>query len=112
MGEIAPVLPVAVEEQEGRSRPLRGVMQRNISHAAPSKAKQRFAAKSFSFSLPFSLYTKKKEGLEVKHLAVIARVAAAAAVYAIDKPYDYLVPAALEERAKSGVRVTVPFGRA
>jgi len=47
----------------------------------------------------------------VKHLAVIARVAAAAAVYAIDKPYDYLVPAALEERAKSGVRVTVPFGR-
>ena len=61
MGEIAPVLPVAVEEQEGRSRPLRGVMQRNISHAAPSKAKQRFAAKSFSFSLPFSLYTKEKE---------------------------------------------------
>ena len=47
----------------------------------------------------------------MKHLAVIARVAAAAAVYAIDKPYDYLVPAALEERAKSGVRVTVPFGR-
>ena len=30
-------------------------------------------------------------------------------MYAIDKPYDYLVPAALEERAKSGVRVTVPF---
>ena len=40
----------------------------------------------------------------------IARVAVAAATYTIDKPYDYLVPENLEERAKPGVRVTVPFG--
>ena len=30
----------------------------------------------------------------------IARVAVAAATYTIDKPYDYLVPENLEERAK------------
>ena len=42
---------------------------------------------------------------------VIARVAVAAAAYAFDKPYDYLVPAALRSKAVPGVRVTVPFGR-
>lgn len=42
---------------------------------------------------------------------LIARVAVAAATYTIDKPYDYLVPGPLAERAKVGVRVTVPFGR-
>jgi len=41
----------------------------------------------------------------------IARIAVAAATYAIDKPYDYLVPEPLLLRAKAGVRVTVPFGR-
>ena len=41
----------------------------------------------------------------------VALVAVAAATYAIDKPYDYLVPASLTERAKVGTRVTVPFGR-
>ena len=41
----------------------------------------------------------------------VALVAVAAATYAIDKPYDYLVPASLAERAKVGTRVTVPFGR-
>lgn len=40
----------------------------------------------------------------------IARVALAAATYAIDKPYDYLIPAQLRDRAKPGVRVVVPFG--
>ena len=40
----------------------------------------------------------------------IARIVVAAAVYAIDKPYDYLVPPALEERCMAGVRVSVPFG--
>ena len=42
---------------------------------------------------------------------VIAKVALAAAAYAIDKPYDYLVPLELEGRAVPGVRVLVPFGR-
>ena len=41
----------------------------------------------------------------------IAKVIVAAAVYAIDKPYDYLIPQALEEGASPGVRVIVPFGR-
>lgn len=41
----------------------------------------------------------------------IARIVVAAAVYAIDKPYDYLVPDALEDSVQPGVRVVVPFGR-
>ena len=41
----------------------------------------------------------------------VARIAVAAATYSIDKPYDYLVPENLLERARIGVRVTVPFGR-
>ena len=41
--------------------------------------------------------------------ATIAKLAVAAAPYAIDKPYDYLVPAGLEVRP--GIRVTVTFGR-
>ena len=43
--------------------------------------------------------------------ADIAKVAVSAAPYSIDKPYDYLIPASLGERALPGVRVTVPFGR-
>ena len=43
--------------------------------------------------------------------AWIVKVAVSAAPYSIDKPYDYLVPAALEELAVPGARVTVPFGR-
>ena len=43
--------------------------------------------------------------------AAVARVAVAAATYAIDKPYDYLIPESLLERAQAGVRVTVPFGK-
>ena len=43
--------------------------------------------------------------------AMIVKVAVSAAPYSIDKPYDYLVPEALEETAVPGVRVTVPFGR-
>ncbi len=39
----------------------------------------------------------------------IAKVAVAKAVYAIDKPYDYLVPRELEERLRPGMRVLVPF---
>ena len=44
-------------------------------------------------------------------VALVARVAVAAATYSIDKPYDYLVGESLTERARVGVRVTVPFGR-
>lgn len=43
--------------------------------------------------------------------AEIARVAVAAAPYAIDKPYDYLIPEPLSGKVRPGVRVTVPFGR-
>ena len=43
--------------------------------------------------------------------AVIVKVAVSAAPYSIDKPYDYLVPEALTDRAVPGVRVTIPFGR-
>ena len=39
----------------------------------------------------------------------IAKVAVARAVYAIDKPYDYLVPRELEGRLEPGMRVLVPF---
>ena len=41
----------------------------------------------------------------------MARVAVAAATYSIDKLYDYIVPETLLQRARIGVRVTVPFGR-
>lgn len=41
----------------------------------------------------------------------VARVAVAAATYSIDKLYDYIVPESLQQRARIGVRVTVPFGR-
>ncbi len=41
---------------------------------------------------------------------MIARVALSAATYAIDKPYDYLVPSELEAVLVPGMRVIVPFG--
>ncbi|MBR5708763.1 MAG: DEAD/DEAH box helicase, partial [Oscillospiraceae bacterium] len=44
-------------------------------------------------------------------MALIASVAVDAATFAIDKLYDYAVPAALEAGAKPGVRVKVPFSR-
>ncbi|MGO5021910.1 replication restart helicase PriA [Lawsonibacter sp. LCP25S3_G6] len=39
----------------------------------------------------------------------IAKVAVSRAVYAIDRPYDYLVPPELEDRLQPGMRVLVPF---
>ena len=39
---------------------------------------------------------------------MIARIAVAAAVYAIDKPYSYRIPAGTDVRP--GMRVRVPFG--
>ncbi len=41
----------------------------------------------------------------------IAKIAVSAAVYWVDKPYDYLVPESLSEQCVPGVRVTIPFGR-
>ena len=41
---------------------------------------------------------------------LVARVAVAAAVYSIDRPYDYSVPAAWRETICEGHRVMVPFG--
>ena len=40
----------------------------------------------------------------------VAKLALQAATYAIDKPYDYLVPPELEESLRPGMRVLVPFG--
>ena len=42
---------------------------------------------------------------------MIARVVLADIPYAIDRPYDYLVPEQLEETIRPGCRVTVPFSR-
>lgn len=41
----------------------------------------------------------------------IAKIALAAATYAIDRPYDYLIPVELAGRVDPGMRVMVPFGR-
>lgn len=41
----------------------------------------------------------------------IAKIVVAAAVYAIDKPYHYLIPEPLVESCVPGVRVSVPFGK-
>lgn len=40
----------------------------------------------------------------------LAKVAVASATYAIDRPYDYLVPEELYGRVQPGMRVMVPFG--
>ena len=41
----------------------------------------------------------------------VARVAVSAATFAIDRPYDYLIPDKLTGTVSPGVRVIVPFGR-
>lgn len=41
---------------------------------------------------------------------MIAKIAIAKAIYAIDRPYDYLVPRELESAIRVGMRVLVPFG--
>ena len=41
----------------------------------------------------------------------IACIAVSAAPYPIDKPYDYMVPEALQEDLQIGMRVLIPFGR-
>jgi primosomal protein N' (replication factor Y) len=42
---------------------------------------------------------------------MIARIALADVVFAIDKLYDYLVPDSLSQSAKAGMRVSVPFAK-
>ena len=44
-------------------------------------------------------------------LPVTAKVAVEAATYWVDRPFDYRIPPALQDRAVPGVRVVVPFGR-
>ena len=41
----------------------------------------------------------------------VAKVAVAAAKYWLDRPYDYLIPEELQEKALPGARVYVPFTR-
>ena len=41
---------------------------------------------------------------------MVAKIALKAATYAIDKPYDYTVPAELTGCLRPGMRVVVPFG--
>ena len=42
---------------------------------------------------------------------IVATVAVEAATYAIDKPYEYSIPASLASKVVPGVRVRVDFGR-
>lgn len=44
-------------------------------------------------------------------LPLVALVAVADAIFAIDKPYDYAIPAVMREAIQPGCRVTVPFGQ-
>ena len=44
-------------------------------------------------------------------MSTVAKVALSRAVYAIDRPYSYLVPDELRETLRPGMRVMVPFGR-
>ena len=55
--------------------------------------------------------SERAKGKEVEQVANIAKIAVSAATYAIDRPYDYLVPAALEGALRPGMRAAVPFGR-
>lgn len=43
-------------------------------------------------------------------MAKITKIAVAAATYAIDRPFDYLIPEELENTLQPGMRVAVPFG--
>jgi primosomal protein N' (replication factor Y) (superfamily II helicase) len=42
---------------------------------------------------------------------ILCQVAVSSATFAIDKPYTYVLPAALSQRAAVGMRVLIPFGR-
>ena len=47
----------------------------------------------------------EEEGIGIGR--VVAKVAVSKAIYAIDKPYDYLVPPELEGQVLPGMRVAV-----
>ena len=48
--------------------------------------------------------------MRMDKLVKTAKVALAAATFAIDRPYTYRVPDALAEKLVPGMRVLVPFG--
>ena len=54
---------------------------------------------------------REERGGGVMEQEMVAKVALAAATYAIDRPYSYKIPAELEGRIQPGMRVMVPFGR-
>ena len=41
---------------------------------------------------------------------ILCHIAVSSATYAIDKPYTYLLPEALHQRTRPGMRVMIPFG--
>lgn len=51
----------------------------------------------------------REEG-DTMEQVIIGKIAVASAPYAIDRPFDYLIPEALSGRAQPGMRVMVPFG--
>lgn len=55
--------------------------------------------------LPFGLWERWGDAV-----ASIAKIAVSAATYAIDRPYDYLIPAKLDGAVQPGMRAAVPFG--
>jgi len=44
-------------------------------------------------------------------IEMTARIAVGSAIYAIDMPYEYKIPAGLTKKLRPGMRVIVPFGR-
>ena len=44
-------------------------------------------------------------------MPTVAKIAVSAATYWLDKPYDYRIPPELEQSARPGMRVHVPFSR-
>ncbi len=57
-----------------------------------------------------ALHAAGQEGLSVEKGGIFCKVAVSAAVFSIDKPYDYFAPERLAPRVRPGVRVLVPFG--
>lgn len=58
---------------------------------------------------PLKLAFRGERGGRVQK-EMVAKVALAAATYAIDRPYSYSIPAELEDRLVPGMRVMIPFG--
>lgn len=73
----------------------------------PDEVKERQASGTVSVP-PLAFSEKWGESVQEGHR--VARVALRTAVYAIDKPYDYLVPAEFADSLRPGMRIIVPFG--